>query len=263
MKLRYLGFILLWAASLGVSQPVQAGTTESVTSFDQNAVLSRGGNLSVTDQIDYDYGPATPHDISFTLPLAYHDDQGRDFRMSYHLINAQQDGKDINITPIVSIATARITLPSPASGTKSHYTLKYTLGPVILRGLDADIFKLSATGLGWSVPIDHASVRFESPTKPADNVTCYTGAQGSTTGSCTVDQQANIASVTSYAPLLPGETLSIFSDFPHASFSTYLEPYEQSRTTPLTLLTLTGLSLGGFIALVVGFTMYRRRSQKR
>lgn len=259
MKLRYLGIILLSAAVLFVARAATAAAEEAVTSFAQSAVLSPAGGLSVSDEIYYDFGLPTPHDISFTLPLTYHDDQGREFRMAFHLVSALQDGSSISLVPDVTLATVRITLPAPKIGSVSHYTLRYTLAPVVLRGLAADILKLSVTGLSWSVPINQATMRLETPAEPADNVTCFTGAQGSTTGRCTVEQQGKVTTVTSYAPLQPGETLSILSDYPYKSFTTYLESYEKQRTTPVALITLAIFALGLFIAAIIGFSLIRNR----
>ena len=259
MMLRYLRIILLSAVA-GLPAAASAAGSEAVTNFAQSATLNPAGELAITNEIDYDFGSAAAHDITFSLPLSYHDDQGREYHIKFTLTAAQQDGQAIDLKPSVTAASAQLVLPAGSNPTTArHYTVSYTLAPVVLRGRDADILKLSVTGLGWAVPINRATLHLVTSVAPADNVTCFTGAQGSTTGSCTVQQQGKTADVVSYAVLQPGESLSIFGDFPHNSFTSYLQSYEAHPRSLMGLIVtaLAGLAVG--VALLVVFILYRRR----
>jgi hypothetical protein len=177
--------------------------------------------------------------------------------MNFKLVSAKLNDQIIKLNPMLDADIVRFTLPPGSAPGVRHYLLQYTIEPVALRGLDADIFKLSVTGLGWAVPIERVTLRLETPTAPADNLTCYAGAQGSTTGSCTVDQQGNVANVTSYATLQPGESLSIFADFPHQSFEKYLQTDEAHPSSPARKIA----EAAAVLALIIGAMVWliRRR----
>jgi hypothetical protein len=265
MMLRYLKFWLVFAAMFGLPIAAHAAATEAVTNITQSATLSRPGSIAISEDISYDFAGTTPHDITYTIPLSYHDDQGRDYRMTFSLTQAKLDGQPISLTPKVTTDIAHITLPAGAStATTRHYTVVYSLAPTVLRGLAADTFKLSVTGLGWAVPIHTANLHLETPVAPADNLTCYTGSQGSTTGACTVDQQGSVANVISYATLQPGESLSIFADFPHGSFTSYLQTYEAHPSSPLRkILEGVGIVALSMVILIVAMRFwYRRRARQ-
>lgn len=240
--------------------PAAAAGPEAVTNFSQSANLARSGTLSVTDDIEYDFGSATPHIINYKIPLSYHDNQGRDYRVNFKLIESRMDGQPVSLSPNVTATTAQLSLPAgPAASATRSYAIKYSLAPVVLQGITTDNFKLSVTGLGWAVPINKASLRLETHTAPADNFTCFTGAQGGTTSSCTVAQSGNITNVVSYAELKPGDSLSIFTDFPQKSFDSYLQTHETKLFTP-------GLIAGlasGVVAITLGFLGLRAAWRRR
>ncbi len=265
MKSRYLKICLVLAALLSYPVAASADSLEAVTNFAQSAILSPAGTLNITDDIDYDFGGAVPHDIAYDIPLAYHDDQGRDFRISFKLQEAKLDGQTLQLHPRITTATANFMLPPGQDATTTrHYQLRYTLSPVVLSGPDADTFKHSVTGLGWGVPITRASFRFETHTAPADNVTCYTGSQGTTTSGCDVTQNGNITAVTSYAPLSPGQSLSVFSDFTRGSFQAYLAPFEAHPNTITGLIVEAILALLGIMAtIMLAMFLLRRRKRKK
>lgn len=257
MTLRYLKITLALLPLLAIPSFAAADASEAATSLSLNANLTSAGTLNVSQQIDYDFGAASPHDVSFSVPLTYHDDQGREFRINFKLAAAAQTA---GIKADVSVAQARLTLPAGTGPTSArHYALSYDLSPLVLSGLDADILKLNITGLGWSVPINRATLVLKTPVAPADNLTCYSGASGSTTGQCSVDQQGNVATVTSFAPLQPGEGLSIFANFPHKSFSAYLQPYEAHPSSPARKLIELTLVFVVLPLTVIGLAAWLRR----
>lgn len=260
MKLHYFSIILVLGGLFGLPAAALADTSEAVTNFAQDAVLSRAGDLKISEKISYDFASTAPHDLSYSIPLTYHDDQGREFRMAFNLTGISLNGQTETISPYVTTSSVRLTLPAGKSATsKREYEVDYTLSPVVLRGLDADIFKLNVTGLGWAVPINQATLKLDAPAAPSDDLTCYVGSQGSTSGRCSVTQSGSVATVTSYAPLQPGEGLSIYANFPPKSFAGYLQPYEQHPSSPLRKI----LELVGLIVLValaaVGLATWRRR----
>ncbi len=230
MTLRYLKSVFLLSAILVLPVPAAAETSEAVTQMTISANIDRSGAMEVAQKIDYDFGPASPHDISFLIPLTYHDDQGREFRMSLNMLDVS---KSPGLRTDITTATARITIPAgQAAGSARQFEFKYRLSPVVLRGVSDDILKFNVTGLGWTAPINQTTFQLQTPVAPSDTLTCYTGSSGSTTGQCSVDQQGNVSKIVAYAPLRPGEGLNIFGNFPHNSFDAYLQSYEENPSSP-------------------------------
>jgi hypothetical protein len=254
MKARYLGILLLAAAAMVAPHPA-AAAGESVDNLAVTARLDRANSLDITEHIDYNFAGAAPHDLSRNLPLSYQDDQGRQYRTSLHLLGATQNGQPITIGHTTDPATAHLTIPT-GSGVPS-YELHYTLTPVALKGDTGDVLKFSATGLAWPVPIDHITLTLQTPGLAADNLTCYTGSGSSTTGNCAINQAGDTATVTTSAPLPPGDSLVFYCNFPSKTFTTYLKPYQPPtswRATALWIAAPALLALG-----LVIWLMYRRR----
>jgi hypothetical protein len=258
---RYLRVVAVWVCLFALGGSAAANSdTEAVTNFVQTTTLDHTGNLMVNDEIDYDFGTTPPHSVSYKIPISYHDDQGAEYRMNFDLISSQLHGTKASFNPLITPTTAILTLPAGSGDTTTrHYSLRYRLGPVLLDGNSNDNLKFVVTGLAWSVPINHILLTFNTPIAPADNLTCYTGQQGSTSGACTVNQTGKTATVESSSALPVGQGLSIFADFPHHSVDTYLLAYD-----PHTI-TITGLALRGLLALVlfVGLVILLSRWRRR
>lgn len=249
MKLRYLGFIACLALSLA-PLTLRAASAEAITNISQSLSLDESNILSVTEVIDYDFGTTPPHNLLYRIPISYHDDQGREFKMSFNLTSAKLNDAPITIIPEITTAQAALTLPANNSpSTLRRYVLQYTIGPVAIQGETRELLKLTVTGLGWDVPINHATVRLDTHTAAADNLTCYTGASGSTTSACVVKQAGNVATIETSSALAPGEALSIFADFPAGTFKNHLEA--DDTTSPWFWPIVVGVGLLGFIGLVV------------
>jgi hypothetical protein len=103
MKFRHLEFSIILFALL--SSPLACGAAastsspEAVTNFAEVGTLTRSGELDVTQQIDYDYGSAAPHNLTYTIPVSYHDDQGLEYRVSFKLISASSGSQSVSKLP--------------------------------------------------------------------------------------------------------------------------------------------------------------------
>jgi hypothetical protein len=230
----------------------QSAASEAVSNLTVAATLDKSGSLDLVEHIEYQFAGSATHDITFSIPLSYPDDQGQEFRLAFKLLSAAQNGTAIKPTVTTDPAAAHVTLA--AGATSPSYDLHYTLAPIVLRGETADVFKISTTGQGWSVPLSHVSFTFHTPGLIADNLTCRSGA--SAAGTCEISQTGNTATVTTHVPLVAGDSLSLFCSFPKNSFASYLQPYQspQSRTKTTLIIALPLLALAALI-----WVLYRVR----
>ncbi len=261
MKSRYLEIVLISFLLLVAPTSVAATGSEAVTNFSQTASLSRAGQLTVDQKIDYNYGTSAPHNLTLSIPVNYHDDQGREYRLEFRLLSASVNGAAVQAIQNLTPAVARITLPvdsaqkTPASIT--HFALRYSLAPTVIRADQGDAFRLVATGLAWSVPINHLSLDFQAPTTIA-NLVCSTGTATTNTSNCESTQAGSTAIIVTDAPLEPGDTLSIFASFAPHSFTTYMQPYAQ----PGSWLGL-GIGLGMVVLVLIVVVLLARRLSLR
>jgi hypothetical protein len=229
---------------------------EAVTDFRSTMKLSRQGTLDVQEQFLYDFGSTKPHSVSRRILTGFTDDQGNLLQSKFVLVDAKNGKKLLDIHPDINGSIATINLPPGSDNKPQQYSLHYQLSPVILAGADADIFKFSATGLGWSVPINQAAVTLLASGNSPEGLTCYTGASGSTTSSCRITEHNSLAQIVTDAVLQPGEALSIHSGFPKHSFSKYYNSWSfASLLIPLAIVIA--------LAVLAMIFLHRRRQRSR
>jgi uncharacterized cupredoxin-like copper-binding protein len=234
-------------------------TTEQVTSFTVTAQLNRDNVLDVTEQIDYDFGDAPIHPVIRSLPIIYTDDQGNNFAVTLNLLSAAADNTSLALKPSRSDAVARINLPAAPGQRTRQYRLHYTLTPVVVHGYTNDVLKLNVTGGNWTVPIQQLSLNFQAPGLGADDFTCLTMSEGSTSGKCSATPGDSSATATTTSSLDPGESLVITCSFPKHQFKRYLEVH-----APIT----AWLGFGAGVLALLGATiavpiLIARRSRRR
>ncbi len=262
MKTRYLEIALILATLLVAPAAAAADTpatpVEQVTNFTQNAVLSRAGELTIDQQIDYDYAGARLHDISYNIPVSYHDDQGRDYRMSFKLIEASADGAPLQLSPKITPQFVYMVLPAGTSAAPTrHFTLRYTLAPMVIAADQADAMRLVVVGRDWTVPINQVNFQIKTPVAPND-VICSTGTASSNTSNCNTNQNGTNTSVATGEPLAPGNSFSIYLAFGHKNFTTYLQAY-QAPSGWIGLGTIAAAMLVVIVIVVVLVVRFGRR----
>ncbi|MDB5178217.1 MAG: hypothetical protein JWN01_160 [Patescibacteria group bacterium] len=249
MKLRHLIIPLALGAFLSLAPRPAAAASEAVANIAVTAHLDKAGSLDITEAIDYDFGDTAPHDVIHGVPLSYHDDQGNNFNLTFKLLSATRDGAPLRDAAAADSNAVHFNLPSGSAAGTRHYELHYTLAPVVFHGDTHDIFKHNITGLSWAVPVNQVSFKLDSPGLVSADLTCLTGAQGSTSSSCQTSQDGDLLTVTATAPIPAGETLSAYCSFPHDSFGRYLE----LARNPLAWLplALVGLVAAAFLAIII------------
>jgi hypothetical protein len=247
------------AASDSAAGATRPAATEQVTSFTVTAQLNRDNVLDVTEQIDYDFGDAPVHPVLRSIPIVYTDDQGNNFPVTLKLLNATADNANLTLHPNLTAAVARLTLPASPGQTTHQYRLHYTLTPIVVYGYTNDVLKLNVTGGNWTVPIQQLGLTFKAPGLGADNITCLTMSEGSTSGKCSVTTGDSSATVATSAPLDPSESLVITCSFPKHQYTRYLDIH-----APIT----AWLGFGTGILVLLGATitvpiLIARRVQRR
>jgi len=229
------------------------GATEAVTDFTSTAELTHQGTLDVHEHITYDFGPADPHTINHRILIGYSDDQGNLLQSKFVLLSSTQNDQPLALHPDINGTVANINLPPGSSSGPRRYSLHYTLSPAVLAGPDADVFKYSVTGLGWTVPINQVSIVLTTPGLTPQTLTCYTGAGGSTTSSCRVSEHGSTSSIVTDAVLTPGESLSLYTGFPMHSFTDYYNSWNVQSLWPFLVAAIA------IIAMLIAIPLLLRR----
>jgi hypothetical protein len=227
MKFRHLQIVFFLVAMLFTPISVAADTTpatsEAVTNFSQTATLTRSSELDVSQQIDYDYGSVKPHDVIYSIPTSYHDDQGLEYRVNFKLRDASVQGVSVHLRPQVDAGVVHLTLPTASgAGEIQHFLIDYSISPTAIVADQGDVFRIAVTGLSWPVPLNHVSLELHTP---VDNVICSTGAQSTDSNDCETTQGTTSITLTSVSPILPGGSMSVIASFAHRSFTSYLQAY--------------------------------------
>ncbi len=263
----HIAALAVLAAAIGLNGAVFAdqtppaatqSQTEAVTDFKSTILLAHDGSLDVQEHFTYDFGTTAPHPISHRILIGYSDDQGNPLESKFVLVSSQRDNQALNLHPDINGTVATVNLPQGSESGPRTFALHYTLAPAVLAGPDADVFKFSPTGLGWEVPINQASVVFDTPGLTPQTLTCYTGASGSTSSSCRITENKNTATILTDAVLAPGESLSLYTGFPKRSFTNYYNSWSLVSLWPVAAGTA-----GVILLLVIAATTSRRRGKRK
>jgi hypothetical protein len=228
-----LGAGPLWAAlALGTTARADAG--ERIPAYEARVQLAADGSMRVRETIRYAFAGADHHGIYRDLRTQFRYDPGRDGNArvrSYPVSDVQVSSpsgapSDVQVDTSGSVTHLRIgDANSTVQGTQT-YVLSYTVRGVINRiaqpqdqpggaGVSSgvgphDELYWNITGGEWQVPIDRATVTVEAP-RPATQVLCYRGEQGST-DTCT--GTAGATSSFSTTALQPGQGMSVLLAYP-------------------------------------------------
>jgi hypothetical protein len=250
MKYRYLTILLAIVSALVAVPHSALAASEQISNLTINAVLTKPDVLNVTEHIVYDFD-GNPHAVVHDIPLIYQDDQGTQYNIGFHLLGN-------GVKQASNKALVRLTMLPNGESSIQDFTLHYTLGPVVLNGESGDVLKFSATGLGWSVPVNNLTLTLVTP-KPAGTLTCYTGTAGITTGNCQNSQSGDTSIITTDAVLPSGSGLTVYCNFPSHTFSSYLSPAGQGEAWIIVVGVLLGLII---IVALTAYYLARRRVNK-
>lgn len=211
-----LGALVLLTAHFHV---VQAGTQEEISTFNTTIQAHTDGSIRVIEQIQYDFGINFRHGIYRKVPMIITNDNGDHLKMTIRIVSVtDENGRAYQYTDTEEDDNLNIKIGDPNNTiTGSHwYTITYDVWGAYRYFSDHDELFWNSTGTEWTVPIKEAKTEVTfGATIPQEQLKgiCFTGVQGSTEQSCTIETYNNGVSFTTNG-LGPSEGLTFSVAFP-------------------------------------------------
>ena len=231
-----------------------------ITSFQSDISIATDSLLTVTEDINVDFGSQLKHGIFRTIPLRYRFDDTHD-RFFTLLVQSVTDGTrpltyddyvDNNDNQVIKIGDPQIQL----SG-EQRYVITYKVEGAMNSFSDHDELFWNVDGSLWPASKSKVGATVHLPSAAIQKVACYQGAPGSTE-TCTKAGAGNTAMFESTRRFAPGEEMSVVTALTKGAV-TVPPPMLEGRvrhfpdgafdTTPLTI-GVSLLVLVGGIALV-------------
>lgn len=196
-----------------------AAEAEVIKSFDVVAELKANRELTITENIRYDFGTTERHGIFRLLPDRY-ERMGAAYRLRLQVLEAEQDGQPVKMEVSRWGSEVNIRLgDEDETLTGEHtYTIRYRTNRAINDFPNEDERELywNITGNGWNVPVESASWRLDGPVAATKTV-CYVGPLGSTLQDCKISTKGKTVAVSASRQLYPGDGLTVAIRFPEQS----------------------------------------------
>lgn len=272
---RTLGLIaaigLLALVGLAWAQPTAKADDNSwrLTDYRSEVTLVPAGIANVRTTFTFDFGSDPGHGPSLTFPLRQEiaDDPAHWRMLDVTVQDASSpSGADatLDLSQDDGNLLVRIGRESRTFTGEQTYQLNYRIRGLIApqqaqSGLDE--FNWNAVGLGWEIPIDHASVEVTGPAQVTRSA-CFQGEDYRTP--CQAEQEADTASF-SAAGIGDGSGVQVVAGFPAGTF-VGAEPRLAARFNPSTAFTLNSVT-GAVTALLTAIGLgavlaYTRRAAR-
>jgi uncharacterized membrane protein YgcG len=229
-----------------------------ITSFHSDIVIAADSKLTVTEDIQVDFGSLEKHGIFRTIPLRYRHDDKQD---RYYLLTVESvtDGA----RPLIyddsvdsSNEVIKIGDPNQLVSGKQRYVITYTVTGAMNAFSDHDELFWNVDGALWPVTKQTVSAAVHIPAEGYQKSACYQGAPGSTDGCRTTHvHQINgidVAGFASTRSLDSGEEMSAVVAIKKGVIAVpppLLEP--RQRQFPQDAFDLTPLTVTLFVLLTV------------
>lgn len=152
------------------------------------------GSLHVQESITADF-LTERHGIYRYLPVEGRDDKGKKYRLDVTLEEVTRDGEPERVDASTKDGRIvwRIGDPDVTMTGEHEYSLTYVVNGAV-RGFEGfDEISWNVSGDGWDVPLPYVSATVALPPDVhALQQACYTGADGSTSSTCTVSGTSNV-----------------------------------------------------------------------
>ncbi len=197
---------------------------ESVRSFDVQYEVRPDGVVVVEERITYDFGSLQRHGIYRDIETITPNAEGTLYQVTLSdIVVSDEYGNTLPVSTSHKRSkgsdqiSLRIGDPDRTISGEHVYVIDYTVSGAVTYFSDHDELYWNATGTGWDVPIEQASVRVIVPPDASGTAAlqtaCYTGAQGSTATNCTATTSGTSATYEAMA-LQSGEGLTVVAGFP-------------------------------------------------
>lgn len=201
--------------------PKDVFAQEKIDSFNTKITASQNGDMTIEENIIYDFGLSDRHGIFRYIPLV--SQIGDLYRViDVQFLEVKRDGKNEKYQvdhqsdqTEVKIGDKDKTISGP-----HLYQIKYQVKNGIGSNYsDHDEIYWNITGEGWQVPISSVSATITTDFNLTPNQTrCFTGSPGSTLEYCQIESLPNAKKITTTRTLEPYEGLTIVTSFPVNTF---------------------------------------------
>jgi len=198
-----------WALTLS-APPVTADEGWVIDSFHSTIVIDQYGTISVTENIQVDFGTLSKHGIFRTIPIRYRYDETHD---RYYILDVKSvtDGStSIPFSTYVDGVAQVIKIGDPGklvSGPNT-YVIAYSVRGVMNSFADHDELFWNVDGALWPVAKKVVSATVKFPAGGFDGAACYQGPTGSREP-CEYGNTNQSVTFTSTRRLGSGEQMSI------------------------------------------------------
>jgi hypothetical protein len=198
-----------WAVSIAVL-PVHADEGWVITSFKSDIRIAPDSTLTITEDIQVDFGSLQKHGIFRTIPLRYRYDDSYD--RYYNLaVRSVTDGSHPQpydayvdgFNQVIKIGDRNVTVQGP-----QRYVITYTVAGAMNSFAERDELFWNVDGALWPVPKTAVAATVHLPSSGLERSACYQGAPGSTEP-CTHTDSGTSVSFSSTRSLASGEEMSV------------------------------------------------------
>lgn len=217
LTLKTLVFIVFATIIQSVSfAQTTSQTTESIDNFSAIVSVNKSGSLTVTENIDYNFGSLQRHGIFRFLPNYISDSLGRQYKVTVKNVNIKNNSYSVTNTgnnTVIKIGSA-----SKFVTGKVNYQISYEVLGGIRYFDNYDEIYWNSVGTDWQIPIKKVKIQVIVPneiTLNTNEIKCFTGLKNSRATECAINLTApNQFFVTVNRALNPGEGVTFAASFP-------------------------------------------------
>lgn len=171
-------FILVFFFS---STTIYAQEDWVIDNFQSNINILEDGKISVTENIDVDFGSLEKHGIYRDIPYVYTQEGGKKFYTEVEISTVSSNGSS---TPFEKSKTGgyirlKIGDPDKTLSGKNAYIITYQVAGILRSFEEYDELFWNVIGSSWPVPVKQASVIINLPSGKISQITCFEGVKGS------------------------------------------------------------------------------------
>jgi len=247
--------VAAWVASLATVPALADESGWLITSFHSDIHIAADSTLTISEDIQVDFGVLQKHGIFRTIPLRYRYDDSHDRYYTISIDSVTDGSRPIpyndsvdNDNEVIKIGDPNLLVSGP-----NRYVITYTLSGVMNAFADHDELYWNVTGASWPVNKRAVSATVFFPAGSFQKAACYEGATGSTE-SCKFESGDSSVTYTASRELGTGEQLTIVTGLNKGAVSVpppLLEgrkrsfPRDAFDVTPLTIAISLVVFVGG------------------
>ena len=200
----------MWAMGLWMTT-AHADEGWVITSFHSEIIIGADSALTISEDIQVDFGSQQKHGIFRTIPLRYRYDDTHDRFYALEVMSVTNGSKPLPHSDSIDSDNYVIKIGDPSALVTSvnRYVITYSVAGAMNSFSDHDELFWNVDGALWPVPKQEVTASVVVPGDSFQKAACYQGPTGSTE-TCTSSQDAAAAiQYSSTRPLASGEQMSI------------------------------------------------------